>query len=383
MRAKSALLTPFPRRRSLIRLAAAAAVFPLGLNLRAQSNLLRVGSSVDTSGVEKINGLALHQGALAYFTALNRAGGIHGAQVELQVADDKFTPEQAKANALKYVADSSVLAILHPQGTRQSAAMMDAVTTMALVGPNTGNVSLRKKPSPNTFWVRANFDQEMDRLISQAAVLGINRIGLIHSNDPLGQALLAGYKLALGKAKLEPAVIGVTPSTNSMEVESAAQQVAAAKPQMVILGLAGTAPATVRALRKAGSAASVYGLSIASGSFATMGAEGRGLAFSVIVPTPNSPRHALVRRYQTDMAALGKSQETSTTSLEGYVNAMVLAEGLRRAGPAPSRAAVINGLAGLDNYDVGGMQFTFGRTNREGCSFVDIATLGARGQLIA
>ena len=89
------VLTPFgigPRRRSVIRLAAAAAVTPLGFTARAQSSLLRIGSSVDTSGVEKINGLALHQGATAYFTALNRAGGIHGAQVDLQVADDKFTP---------------------------------------------------------------------------------------------------------------------------------------------------------------------------------------------------------------------------------------------------------------------------------------------------
>ena len=382
MRAVQALSHPITRRRCLIRVAAAAAVAPLGLAARAQSNVLRIGSSVDTSGVEKINGLALHQGALAYFTALNRAGGVHGAQVELQVADDKFTPEQAKANALKYVADPSVLAILHPQGTRQSAAMMDAATTIALVGPNTGTVGLRKKPSANTFWVRANFDQEMDRLISQAAVLGINRIGLIHSNDPLGQGLLAGYKLALGKAKLEPAVIGVTPSTNSMDVEAAAQQVAAAKPQMVILGLAGTAPATVRALRKTGLAASIYGLSIASGSFASMGAEGRGLAFSIIVPSPASPRHALVRRYQADMTALGKNSEMSTTSLEGYVNAMVLAEALRRAGPSPSRAAVIAGLERLDDYDVGGMQFTFGRSKREGCSFVDIATIGAQGQLI-
>ena len=110
------------------------------------------------------------------------------------MADDQFKPDSPSPTHSPF-ADSSVLAMIHPLGTRQAAEVSDAVPGMAVVGPNTGTVSLRKKAAPNTFWVRANYDQEIDKLIATAAVLGQSRIGIVYSNDPLGQSLLAGSRL--------------------------------------------------------------------------------------------------------------------------------------------------------------------------------------------
>jgi hypothetical protein len=61
----------------------------------------------------------------------------------------------------------------------------------------------------------------------------------------------------------------------------------------------------------------------------------------------------------------------------------VLAEGLRRAGPAPTRAAVISGLEHIEGYDLGGVKISFGRTNREGNQFVDVAVISANGKLLS
>ena len=171
------------RRQVLVRIAGASAAAGLGLPVFAQARALRVGATFDNSSVEKANGAGLYQGSSAYFNALNRAGGINGTKVELIMADDQFKPDIAKANALAFAADSSVLAMVHPLGTRQTAEVSDAVPGMAVVGPNTGTVSLRKKAAPNTFWVRANYDQELDRLIATAAVLGQTRIGIVYSED--------------------------------------------------------------------------------------------------------------------------------------------------------------------------------------------------------
>jgi ABC-type branched-subunit amino acid transport system substrate-binding protein len=275
-----------------------------------------------------------------------------------------------------------MLAILHPLGTRQTAEVSDAVPGMAVVGPNTGTVSLRKKANPNTFWVRANYDQEIDKLIATAAVLGQSRIGIVYSNDPLGQSLLAGYKAALAKARLEPAVVASTPGTTSMDVEPAARQIAEAGPQIVIIGLAGTAPAFVRALRAAGGKSSCYGLSITAGSLSAMGDLAHGLGFAMVVPSPYATKFEIVRRYQADMIANG-SKEFSLPSLEGYMDAAVLAEGLRRAGPAPTRAAVLAGLERIEAYDLGGVKINFGKTNREGSQFVDVAVISTNGRLVS
>ena len=384
--ANSFSLPSKPNRRQVItRLAGVAglgAAAGFGLPAFAQARTIRIGASFDNSSVEKANGIGLFTGSSAYFAALNRAGGINGSKVELVLADDQFKPDIAKANALAFAADSSVLAMVHPLGTRQTAEISDAVPGMAVVGPNTGTVSLRKKAAPNTFWVRANYDQELDRLIATAAVLGQSRIGIVYSEDPLGQSLLAGFKSALAKAKLEPAVIASTPSTTSMEVDAAAAKIAAAEPQIVIIGLAGTAPAFVRALRKAGGKSSAYGLSITASALGAMGDLAHGLGFAIVVPSPFATKFEIVRRYQADMLANGV-KDFSLPSLEGYMDACVLAEGLRRAGPAPTRAALMAALASIESFDLGGVKINFGRSNREGNQFVDVAVIGSNGRLVS
>ncbi|RZL90298.1 MAG: ABC transporter substrate-binding protein [Variovorax sp.] len=384
--ARGLLPTPKSTRRQVLArltgVAAAAGAAGLGFPAFAQAKTLRIAATFDNSSVEKANGTGLFLGSSACFNALNRAGGIHGTKIELVMADDQFKPDLAKANALGFAADSAILAMLHPLGTRQTAEVSDAVPGMAVVGPNTGTVSLRKKAAPNTFWVRANYDQEIDKLIATAAVLGQSRIGIVYSNDPLGQSLLAGFKASLAKVKLEPAVIASTPGTTSMEVEPAAKAIAEAAPQIVIVGLAGTAPAFVRALRSVGGKSTVYGLSITAGSLASLGNLAHGVGFSMVVPSPMSTRFEIVRRYQADMQAAG-AKDFSLPSLEGYMDACVLAEGLRRAGPAPTRAAVIAALERIEGYDLGGVKINFGRGNREGNQFVDVAVIGASGRLLS
>ncbi|MDM0047246.1 ABC transporter substrate-binding protein [Variovorax dokdonensis] len=370
------------RRHVLTQMAGAAMAGMLGAPAFAQAKPVRIGCSLDNSGVEKANGQGLFAGAMACLNAVNKAGGINGQKIELVLADDKFKPEVAKANALEFAADASVLAMLQPLGTRQTSEIMDAVPGMAVVGPNTGTVALRKKNAPNTFWVRANYDQEVEKLIATAAVLGINRIGIVHSKDPLGTSVLAACEASLKAHNLQAAVIATTPSTISMEVEPAAAAIAKAEPQVVITGLAGTAPAFIKALRKAGGNSTVYGLSITASSLTPLGDAARGIGFAIVVPSPNATRFEVVRRYQADMVASG-NKEYSLPSLEGYMNAQVLMEGLRRAGPGASRASLMAALGSIEAFDLGGVKINYGRTNREGNQFVDVAVIGANGRILS
>ena len=372
------------RRRTVLQFAASSAAAGLGLPAMAQSTgsrVIRIGTTFDNSGVEKANGSGLFLGSSAYFDALNKAGGINGSKVELVMKDDGFKPDVSKANALALAEDPAVLAILHPLGTRQTAAVIDAVPGLAVVGPNTGTVALRKKPSPNAFWVRANYDQEIERLVAQASSVGQTRIGLVHPKDPLGQSLLAGFTAAMARHKIEPVVIATTPGTTSMEVDPAAKEIAKASPQIVIVGLAGTAAAFIKALRAAGGNSTIYGISISAGSIFGMGDQAHGVGFSIPVLSPFAARSELVRRYQADMLAAGH-KTFSLSSMEGYVDACVLAEGMRRAGSSLNRASLIAGLERIEGWDAGGMRFNFSRGNHEGSTFVDVAIIGSGGRLL-
>jgi ABC-type branched-subunit amino acid transport system substrate-binding protein len=374
----------FSRRETLVHLAAtAAALGGATAPTRAAGKAIRIGSTLAQTGIELANGTGLTLGATAFFTALNKAGGVNGNKVELVLADDQFDPEKAKQNALAFAADPSIVGILHPLGTRQTAAVMDNAPNVPVVGPNTGTVALRKKDARNVFWVRANYDQEIEKLINTASTLGTSRIALVHPKDPLGLSLLAGFEAAMARHNLKPVVIATTPNTTSTEVEPAAAEIAKAAPQLVIMGLGATMPHFVKAARKAGVTSTMYGLSIAPNiqNIRALGDMTRGLGFSIVVPTPFTPKHEIVRRYRADMEAMGSS-DLSLVSLEGYINARVLTEGLRRAGANPTRESLHAGLEGLGTLDLGGLRLSFGKGDHEGSNFVDLAVIGPDSKLM-
>ena len=378
--------TTFSSRRDFIAVTGVAAVTfaCFSTSARAQGRTLKIGSSFDNSSVEKANGNGNFRGSSAYFNTINRTGGINGAKVELVIADDQFKPDVAKANALALQADKSILAMVNPLGTRQTTAIMEAVQDMAIIGPNTGTSGLRKTSPPNLFWIRASYDAEVDKLIKTAVTLGMTRIGIVHPKDPLGNSVLAAFEKSMADAQLKPVVVATTPGTTSAEVEPAAQAIAKVQPQMVIMVLAGVAPLFMKALRAAGGTSTVYGMSISASpaNITAMGELGRGMGFALVVPSPFATKNDLVRRYQLDMAASGWT-DYSTPTLEGYVNARVLGEGLRRAGSSVTRASLIAALDSITAFNMGGMTISFGEGNRVGGSFVDVGVVGTGGRIIS
>lgn len=54
----------------------------------------------------------------------------------------------------------------------------------------------------------------------------------------------------------------------------------------------------------------------------------------------------------------------------------MLAEGLKRAGAAPTRESLHAALEALGTLDLGGMRLTFGQGDHDGSNFVDLAVIG-------
>jgi branched-chain amino acid transport system substrate-binding protein len=372
-----------PPRRAVLRTFMAAGVC-VALPALAQTRVIRLASTFDNSGSEKPSGSGCYRGALAHFNALNKAGGIHGAKVELVMADDQFKPELARANALAFAADRSVLGLLAPVGTRQVASIMESVKDLAIVGPNTGTAGLRKTSPSNVFWVRASYDQEVDKLIRTAMTLANTRIGIVHPNDPLGKSVLAAFERSMADAKLTPAVVATTPGTTSTDIGAAVQAAVKAMPQVLLVAMAGVLPQFVKAFRAAGGTSSLYGLSIgaSASNLETLGSQSRGMGFTIVVPSPFAAKHEVVRRYHAEMAASGWD-DRSLPTLEGYINARVMAEGLRRAGKDVSRESLIASLDRIERLDLGGIGISYGHGNRVGGSFVDVAVIGADGRIVS
>lgn len=66
----------------------------------------------------------------------------------------------------------------------------------------------------------------------------------------------------------------------------------------------------------------------------------------------------LIAEYQAAMRQLGE-KDFSYGSLEGYINAKVLVEALKRAGGDPTPASVKTALETLKSHDLGGIFVKF------------------------
>ena len=60
----------------------------------------------------------------------------------------------------------------------------------------------------------------------------------------------------------------------------------------------------------------------------------------------------------------------------------MLVEGLRRAGPNPTRARLVKALESMANFDLGGSVVSYSPTNRIGSRYVEVTVVGGAGKLM-
>lgn len=62
------------------------------------------------------------------------------------------------------------------------------------------------------------------------------------------------------------------------------------------------------------------------------------------------------------------------------MSAKVLVEGLKRAGPKPTRDGLRKALEGMGHYDVGGIELGYSPTDHTGLEYVDLSIVDQAGK---
>jgi ABC-type branched-subunit amino acid transport system substrate-binding protein len=215
--------------------------------------------------------------------------------------------------------------------------------------------------------------------------MGVKEVGIIFLDNPYGHELLEDATRALaaigGHATVQAGL-----ATDGKNLDAVLGQVGNARPSAVLLATAGSATVPlVRGLKRTLPNVLMAGVSatLTSEGFRQLGEVGTGLAVTMVMPDPNKGKTAVVRDYQAAMKARGQ-QEFNLGSLEGYVNMRVLAEGLERAGNAPTRAKLRSALAGIRSWDMGGFVVDYSHhTPFVGSRYIDLAVLGSNGKFLA
>lgn len=344
-----------------------------------------IGQFAAISGPAAQLGLRMQLGLQTYFNAVNAQGGVNGRSIKLVTRDDGYEPEKAAAAVKALIREDKVFALAGSVGTPTGLAALPILSEeeVPLVGMFTGAQALREPFNRYVFHVRASYFDETERIVQHLTTLGIKKIAVFYQNDAYGKAGLEGVTRALNKRQLKP-VSTATVERNTVDVAASMETLVKSEPEAIVqIGAYKACAALIKQARAKGYGGQFFNVSfVGSRALADeLGDAGQGVVISQVVPFPFAQGIPIVREYQLRMTEAGQ-KDFDFSSLEGYLTARVLVEGLRRAGKNLSRDALIAGLESMHDVNLGGFTITYGAKDHQGSNFTDLTIIGRGGKFI-
>jgi ABC-type branched-subunit amino acid transport system substrate-binding protein len=175
-----------------------------------------------------------------------------------------------------------------------------------------------------------------------------------------------------------------TVERNSQDVKKAVADMVKLDPQAIVMISAyKSCAAFIRDMKNAGKSPSFWNVSfVGSKALAKeLGAEGRGVQISQVVPFPWDDSIPVVREYTRLLKASG-SGVPNFSSLEGFISAKVIVEGMRRAGKNLTRDGLIRALETMEPYDVGGFKVYYSAEDHRGSRYVDLTIISKNQKFV-
>jgi len=344
---------------------------------------IHIGMANALSGPAKGLGEDVKAGAVAYFNKVNAAGGVNGRKIKLVSVDDGYEPAKTAEATRALIEQEKVFALFGYVGTPTSSA---AVPLAAKAGipylfPFTGAEFLRNPVSKWVFNVRASYFDETEAMVEHLTKdLGVKKIALFIQDDAFGEAGKAGINKALSKRDMSVAVEARF-KRNTLEIDDGLAAIKAAAPQAVVMvGPYKPLALFIKKAKAAGISAKFLTVSFVGTSdlISEVGADGEGVYISQVMPSPDDASFPLVKQFQAD----NKGGEINYTTLEGYTDAVVLVEALKKAGASPTREGLAAALEGMST-DLGGLKIAFSASKHQGSSQVFLTQIkGGKAVLI-
>ena len=366
------------------------------------ANAVRIGMSAAFRGIQAGLGTEFYRGAQAYYDEVNARGGVYGRAITVLSLDDNYEPNPCIKNTIQLLDKEQVFTLSNYVGTPTLTRALPVIKRYAdqsvvLVGNFTGAQPQREAPyGDQVFNIRASYRQEMMALVDRFWALGARSFGVYYQIDAYGRSGTDGVArgLAARGAKITAEATYPRQAKFTDDMTPAVYALQKAGVDVVLCtGAYQGCGAFVRSARDAGFLAPISNVSFV-GSDAMLKllvqhgkSNGRNytraLVNSQVVPSYDETSLAGVAEYRMLMDRHNPvvpdalrdpnyaPQRLSFISLEGFVNAKVIVEALRRAGPQPTRTLFRQALESLRAFDLGiGAALTFGPERHQGLDSV-------------
>jgi ABC-type branched-subunit amino acid transport system substrate-binding protein len=319
-------------------------------------NSILIGSCSALDGPAHVLGRQTVLGASAYLHMINDEGGVFGRKIQLQAFDDSYDPDRAPA-CFKRMTKEGVFALGFFVGTPTAKVYvpMAQEEKIPVVGLFTGAQMLYEPLKHEIINVRASYYDETREQVDKLWEQNVRKIGVIYQDDPFGKAVLDGVKLALQRHNTVPVGLG-TFARGSVEIDGGLKEVMAAHPQAVVI--AGPYAPTAAIVKQ--SHADRWRPQFLAVSFVgteefikEAGADAEGTIITQVMPPYDRTDYPAVALYRKCLSKYSPGEPPTFVSFEGFVDAMVVIEGLKRAGKDVTREKFISAIESIHEMNFG------------------------------
>jgi branched-chain amino acid transport system substrate-binding protein len=335
-------------------------------------NEILLGSCASLEGPVAVVGKQVVAGGKLYLDYTNDQGGVNGRKLKLLSHDDSYDPTKAIAcfdRLVKEKVFAGAFFVGAPPATKY--VPMAESNSFPIVGLFTGAQMLHEPFRPHVISIRASYYDEAMAQVNHLWDIGYRKFAVIYQYDACGVATLDGVKRAL--AKHDANIVGQGSfERGSVAVDDAVKQVRAGNPEVIIMD--GTAPPIIKIIRQCHAAnwkplfSSVSFLP-AESFIKLAGADAEGTVITQVVPPYDHTDLPTVALYRKLLKKYTPTQEPTFANFEGFVDGLVIVEGLKLAGRDLTRSKFIAAIESMHNKEIGlGPEFklNFGPKDHKG-----------------
>lgn len=336
-----------------------------------------IGSSLALSGHAGYLGTQTLRGALAYINHVNDSGGVHGRTIRIIAKDDKYDPPRCLVNTQKLLVDHNVFCLFSYVGTPTTVKVLPLIedARVPLVGMFTGANALREPFKRYLINVRPSYYQETDAAVKHIVEdLGITRIAIFYQYDAYGFDGLTGTELALQKYDLTP-VGRASYVRGTLDVADGLKKIMQTGPEAVfMIGTYDPCAEFIKLAKLQDYRPLFYMVSFVGADELArrLGQENeQGVIMSQVVPPPEAvdpdAQYQAAAAYIRHLKTYFPDDTPNFVGFEGYINAQVLVEGLKRAGRDIDREKFIDAIQSIRDFSIGfDNTLSFSPTNHQG-----------------
>lgn len=328
----------------------------------------------------------LGEGMQAFFAAANERGGINGSRIDFFQLDDAYNADTF-VDRFKEAMARRPVALLAPLGSAAIKRMLDLRLLdqheVVVLNAIPGAEALRSPGHPSLFHLRAGDRQQIEKVVRHVRTLGIERLGLVYQDIPMGQSGASVATEAVRNTQGLALVSAPSAATEAALTQAAQSLLRGGAQATLVIGSPKFSVDAISTLQRHGLRNAAFALSylVPQDLAKALGSTARGVGISQAMPNPMGVVLPVQREFHAAMRKRHpKLAQYSVFHLEGYLSAKLFYEVARRL-KEPSPGAFAATLHSLGEIDLGGYRVDFSRGN-VGSTFVDIAVTNEAGKLV-